>query len=94
MDNTLIKLFSFFLLNTESRCSEPSHHVQGAVVHVTLRAVLPTYNNSGVVTSRATGPSFGSSGISAFDHVGIGTNHFCFCAEVACGQCKKESHSL
>lgn len=95
MGNNLIKLFSFFPLNTESYCSEPSHHAQGAVVHATRRAVLPTYNNSLVVISRATGPSFGSSGFSAFGHVGIGANYSVSVqTEVACSQCKKESHSL
>lgn len=93
--NTLTKLFSLFPLNTESHCSEPSHDVQGATVPATQRAALPTYNNSLVVTSRATGPSFGLSGFSIFGHVGIGAKHpVSVQTEVTCGQCKKESQSL
>lgn len=50
------------------------------------------YNRSLVVTSWA---SFGSSGFSAFGHVGTGAKHpVPVQTEVTCGQCRKESHRL
>lgn len=50
-----------------------------------------------MVTSRDMGPSFGSSGFSAFGHVSIGAKHSVSVqTEVACGtkKYKKESQSL